>query len=37
MNRLLNGIAFACANAMVAVCALWLAAGTAQAQILISM
>ncbi|MEI6148319.1 MAG: hypothetical protein WCS01_04425, partial [bacterium] len=36
MNRLLNGKAFACANAVAAVCALWLAAGMAQAQILVT-
>ena len=37
MKRLLNGKAFACANTVVAVCALWLVAGTAQAQILVSV
>ena len=36
MNRLLNGKTFVCTRAVVALCALWLAAGTAQAQILVS-
>ena len=36
MNRWLNGKTFVCTRAVVALCALWLAAGTAQAQILVS-